>query len=67
MNFKELVKDYTNESLKTLQQLIQIDSVYDVKTINESETQKGSGVDNINNMNMRKNEIFIFYTRYLII
>ena len=35
MNFKELVKDYTNESLKTLQQLIQIDSVYDVKTINE--------------------------------
>ena len=31
MNFKELVKDYTNESLKTLQQLIQIDSVYDVR------------------------------------
>lgn len=35
MNFKLLLKDYYEESLKTLTKLIQINSVYDEKTVTE--------------------------------
>lgn len=35
MNFKKLVQDYQNEALKTLKNIIQINSVYDESTINE--------------------------------